>query len=78
MASLPSGIDFRDLWRPGSGMTLRRLDVLLRALPYGSPFHEAVWAEVEAAKVAKPDEIKSREQAFYERNARQAAKEAGP
>lgn len=27
------GIDMRDLWRRGSGLTLRRLMVLIRALP---------------------------------------------
>lgn len=70
------GIDLRDLWRPSSGLTLRRLGVLIRALPHGSPLHEAVWAEQEAAKVPKPDEIRSRQQAFYERNARAAERQA--
>lgn len=59
-------------------MTLRRLAVLLHALPYGSPLHEAIWAAEEAAKVAKPDEIRARQAAWERRNAERLAKEEAP
>lgn len=33
------GIDYRDRWRPGSGLTLRRIGALLRSLPPESALH---------------------------------------
>jgi hypothetical protein len=63
------GIDFRDLYRRGSGMSLRRLMVLLRALPAEAPLWAELEAAAEAAKVAPADEIRERQQAFERRNA---------
>lgn len=77
MASHYHGVDadLRNLYRRGSGLTPRRLFVLLRGLPPDSP----VWLEVraaeeEAAKV-KADDIRDRQTAFEARNER--AREAG-
>jgi hypothetical protein len=71
------GVDLRDLYRRGSGLTLRRLWVLLRALPWDCPLYEALRAEVEAAKVPKSDEIRERQEAWEARNrARRAIEEA--
>lgn len=69
------GIDLRDLYRKGSGLTPRRLFVLLRGLPAD----DLVWLDVKAAEEAalraKPDEIRDRRAAFEARN--QRAREAG-
>jgi hypothetical protein len=69
------GIDSRDLYRPGSGLTLRRLYVLLMALPPTAP----LWVELaeEKAKAEKPtaEKIRDRKAAFEARNAAQLAKE---
>lgn len=69
------GIDFRDLYRRGSGLTPRRLLVLIKALPYDAPLWESMRAAEEAAKVAKPDEIRSRQAAWEARNAARRAQE---
>lgn len=56
----------RDLYRPGSGMTFRRLWVLVRTLPAEA----RVWAALRAAeeKALKPTPEKIRErQAYYDR-----------
>lgn len=64
------GIDFRDLHRRGSGLTLRRLFVLLRAIPEDDP----LWVEVREAEAKaqrpKPDQIRDRQAAFEARNRR--------
>lgn len=56
--------DLRSVWRPGSGMTLRRL----YGLVVGLPPEARIWAKVEAARkaalVPKPDLIRER-QAHY-------------
>lgn len=62
------GIDFRDLYRPGSGLTLRRLLVLIRALPGDAPLWAELEAEAEAAKKPKVDEIRERAAAWKARN----------
>jgi hypothetical protein len=58
------GVDLRDLYRPGSGLTPRRLLVLIRGLPPTA----ALWAVLDrAAKLAQiptVDRIRER-QAFY-------------
>lgn len=64
------GIDFRDLYRRGSGLTPRRLWVLLQAIPGDDP----LWVEVREAEAAeqkaKPDLIRDRQAAFEARNQR--------
>jgi hypothetical protein len=64
------GIDLRDLWRRGSGMSLRRLQVLIQALPDDALVRREVRAEIEAAKKPKPDEIRDRAAAWEARNRR--------
>jgi hypothetical protein len=63
-------VDLRDLYRRGSGLTLRRLLVLIRALPHDAP----LWPELEAAEAearkAKPDAIRERQAAWEARNQR--------
>jgi hypothetical protein len=54
-------VDFRDLWRVGSGLTLRRLKVLLRALPPDSWF----WSEYRAA--LERDEARAKVERIRER-----------
>lgn len=71
------GLDFRDLWRPGSGMTPRRLWVLLKAMPADAPFRLAVAEEMEKAQKPKPDTIRDRSAEWKRRNAERLAKEAG-
>lgn len=71
------GIDSRDLYRRGSGLTLRRLLVLIRALPYDSLLHETLRAQAEDEKKPKADEIRERAEAWKRRNeARRAMEEA--
>lgn len=63
--------DLRNLYRPGSGMTPRRLVSLIGRLPSDA----WVWAEQEAAEKAalKPTEDKIRErQEFYAQKRREA------
>lgn len=62
LAALGRGYDLRDLYRPGGGLTLRRLQVLVMSLP-----HDAwVWLEqraaAEKAKIPAKDAIKSRQE----------------
>ncbi|HJR89526.1 MAG TPA: hypothetical protein VJ782_05130 [Aeromicrobium sp.] len=66
------GIDFRDLWRRGSGLTLRRLMVLLRALPYDAPLWADLQREQEKALRPTPEQIRARAEHYAQR-----AKEAG-
>lgn len=54
------GIDLRDVYRPGSGMTLRRLWVLIRALPVDSPTWDAIRAETVQAQKPTTDLIRER------------------
>lgn len=66
-----AGFDLRDLYRRGSGMTPRRLYLLIRRLPPES----WLWAQVEDAKqkALKPTADKIRErQAFYAKRAKEA------
>lgn len=60
------GIDLRDLYRPGSGLTLRRLNLLVSALPPDA----LLWGELQAAKkkaeIPTVDQIRAR-QAHYDR-----------
>jgi hypothetical protein len=67
----PVDADFRNLWRPGSGLTLRRLFVLVKALPYEGMFKTEVRAAAE--KALKPTVAQLRErQAFYAAQKQQA------
>lgn len=70
------GIDSRDLYRKGSGLTLRRLWVLIQGLPWDSPLKVEVREAHEKAKVPTPDKIRDRQE-HYRRLAEQQAKEAG-
>jgi hypothetical protein len=65
------GIDLRDLWRRGSGMTLRRLWVLVKALPEDALFRRELAAAIEKAQKPTPDKIRERA-AYYERRAKEA------
>ena len=66
------GIDLRDLWRRESGLTPRRLDVLVRCLPADAPLWSALRAAVEQAEVeAFPAKYREREE-FYKRRAQGA------
>lgn len=69
------GIDLRDLYRRGSGMTPRRLWVLIRALPADAP----LWVELQEAEknaYKAPDLLRERQAAFEARNAARLAQEA--
>jgi hypothetical protein len=63
------GVDLRDLYRPGSGLTPRRLWVLIKALPPPTPFlpGAAIWAVLEKAaqKANKPSNEYNRERAAH-------------
>lgn len=76
MAYLPSAPDLRDLYRRGSGMTLRRLGVLIRALPYDAPLWTEVRAAVERENKPTADQIRERQEAYRKRNEAARAKEA--
>lgn len=67
------GIDFRDLWRSGSGLTLRRLLVLVQALPPDSLTHLTINAQRESSLVSA-DRLRERE-AFYNRNSKGDARD---
>ena len=69
------GIDLRDLYRRGTGLTLRRLLVLIRAIPEDDPLKLELRAAEAAERKPKPDQIRDRQAAFEARNRRQA--EAG-
>lgn len=66
------GIDFRDLWRPGVGLTLRRLFVLLKALPADAPLWGELQREHERSLKPTPEQIRARAKHYEQR-----AKEAG-
>jgi hypothetical protein len=65
------GIDLRDFYRPGSGLTPRRLWVLIRRLPGDA----ALWHEQAAAEQKKLDALTSVER-LRERAAAYRAKGA--
>ena len=70
------GIDLRDLYRRGSGLTPRRLLHLIRWLPYDDPVQALLRAEDEKAQKAPPELIRDRAaqwRAENERRAREAA-----
>ena len=77
MSSEYQGVDgdLRNLFRPGSGLTLRRLVTLIRGLSPDSALGLAMAASEVDAQKATADQIKAAEARFRERNAR--AKEAG-
>ena len=58
------GIDLRDLYRPGFGLSARRAWVLVRHLPHDAPLWAVLDAEeeeeLEQPKQAAPEEIRSR------------------
>lgn len=58
--------DLRSLYRKGSGLTLRRLSVLVAHLPYDAP----LWPALEAAEKAaqKPTAERIRDRANYYAN----------
>lgn len=58
------GIDLRDLWRRGSGLTLRRLFVLLKGLPPDSQFKAEMAAAAERANKPSLEQLRAR-QAHY-------------
>lgn len=61
------GIDSRDLYRAGSGLTLRRLHVLIRALPHDAPLWADLRATEEEAQRATPDDIRAAQERFKAR-----------
>ena len=70
------GIDLRDLYRRGSGLTPRRLLHLVRWLPWDDPVQVLLRLDAEQIKKPAPDEIRSRAaqwRADNERRAREAA-----
>lgn len=56
----PHATDLRDMWRPGSGLTLRRIWVLLHALPAESATWLAIAAKAEQAEKPTPDKLRDR------------------
>lgn len=61
------GIDLRDLYRPGSGMTLRRLNVLVDWLPPEARVWQAQRAAQEKSQsTSKISKLRER-QAFYDK-----------
>lgn len=64
------GLDLRDLYRRGSGMTLRRLFVLVTCLPPDAPLWAVLREEEEQAKKPTADRIRQRQREFEERNNR--------
>jgi hypothetical protein len=66
------GIDLRDLYRRGSGLTPRRLLALISFLPYEDPVMVLLRADEEQERSAKPtpDRIRDRARDFEERNNR--------
>lgn len=65
------GIDLRDLYRRGSGLTLRRLQVLIKGLPYDASFWAALEAEKQAEQKPAADKIRERAE-FYRKKAEEA------
>lgn len=70
-----AGFDLRDLWRRGSGMSWRRLYVLLTGMPDDARFREALREEREKALVPTVDLIRQRQAEFERRNAARLAEE---
>ena len=75
MAYLPSGPDLRDLYRSGSGLTLRRLKVLLSAAP------EEAWAIIRhavkgAEERSKVERIRNRKAEWEAQNRAALEREA--
>lgn len=65
------GIDLRDLWRPGSGLTLRRLHVLVRALPPEALLWAVMREAEDRAKIPTVEKIRERQE-FYAKRAASA------
>ena len=65
------GVDLRDLYRPGVGLTLRRLWVLIQGLPLDSLTWQAIQREHEKALIPTADKIRERQEHY-----RQKAEEA--
>jgi hypothetical protein len=59
--------DLRDLYRPGSGMTFRRLWVLLRTLPSDGWLWSSVNAVEQKATKATPEQIRARAEHYRAR-----------
>lgn len=57
------GLDLRDMYRPGSGMTLRRLLVLIRALPPDSLTHSTLASEQEKS-LTSAERLRERQAAY--------------
>ena len=70
------GIDLRDLWRRGSGLTPRRLLNLIRYLPYDDPVMALLRLDEERSQKATPDEIRDRAAVWKARREAALAKEA--
>ena len=70
------GVDVRDWFRPGSGLTLRRLLSLVRGLPHSAPLWRALEAAEEQEKKATPELIRERQAEWKARNDARLAKEA--
>jgi hypothetical protein len=69
-------VDLRDLARPESGLTLRRLSVLVNGLPFDSQTWRIRVQQYEQAQKATPDRIRSRQAEWKRRNEAARAKEA--
>lgn len=67
------GIDLRDLWRPGSGMTMRRLLVLIWGLPRDSITHQLRVEAEQKALIPTADKIRERQE-HYRRMRERATK----
>lgn len=71
------GIDFRDYWLPGGGpsrLSMRRLFVLMKALPYESELHGAFRA---ARARANAELLPSRRDYYARMKAEQEAQQHG-
>jgi hypothetical protein len=66
------GIDFRDLWRRGSGLTLRRLHVLLLSLPADARLFADLRRAAEKANKPSIERLRER-QRFYDEKAKEAS-----
>jgi hypothetical protein len=63
----PHATDLRDMWRPGSGLTLRRIWLLFHALPPESATWTAIAAKAEQAERATPDRLRERQEHYQQR-----------
>jgi hypothetical protein len=70
------GIDVRDLYRRGSGLTPRRLLNLIRWLPYDDPVHAILREAEEKAQKPTADLIRDRAAQWRAENEARRAKEA--